>query len=280
MQTEIVRSKSRPRRLGRVILRVILALLVLALGYALLWLQPLPATEPALAALQSDSAVTVTSTTSVISFLPTKPATTGLIFYPGALVDPRAYAYSMHAFATKGYAAFIVKMPLNIAFLGQENAAGIIAAHPAISTWAIGGHSLGGVSASTFAASHREIKGLLLYASYPASNIAPQLQGKEVVSIYGTRDGLADPASIARSRAMLPPNTRFVAIEGSIHSFFGDYGLQSGDGQPTISREQARQQILAASLDFLNRLAIFHSTAKPPSSISPAAICRRASAAR
>ena len=128
MQTEVVRSKGRPRRrLGRVILRVILALLVLALGYALLWLRPLTAIEPALAALQSDSAVTVTSTTSEISFLPKKTATMGFIFYPGALVDQRAYAYSMHAFATKGYAAFIVKMPLNIAFLGQENAAGIIA---------------------------------------------------------------------------------------------------------------------------------------------------------
>ncbi len=223
MQTELARNKSRPRRLGHVILRVISTLLVLALGYALLWLQPLPATEPALGAMQSDSGVTVTSTNSEISFLPTKPATTGFIFYPGALVDPRAYAYFMHAFAAKGYAAFIVKMPLNISFLGQENAEDIIAAHPEIATWAIGGHSLGGVSASTFAASHQEIKGLLLYGFYRAS------------------------------RTLLPPNTHFVAIEGGSHSF-GDYGLQSGDGQPTISREQAQQQIIAASLNFLGKL--------------------------
>jgi hypothetical protein len=247
--------QSRPRRLGRVILRSISALLILALGYALLWLQPLPATEPALGAMQSDNNVTVTSTTSEISFLPKKTATTGFIFYPGALVDPRAYAYLMHAFATQGYAAFIVKMPLNISFLGQENAAGIIAAHPQVSNWAIGGHSLGGVSASTFAASHREIKGLLLYASYPASDLTQQLQDKVVVSVYGTRDGLADPASIAKSRTLLPTNTRFVAIEGGIHSFFGNYGLQSGDGQPTISREQAQQQIIATSLNFLSKVA-------------------------
>ena len=252
MQTKLVQR--RPRRLGRVILRIVSALFVLALGYALLWLQPLPATEPALGAMQSDSNVTVTSTTAEISFLPTKIATTGLIFYPGALVDPRAYAYFMHAFATQGYAAFIVKMPLNISFLGQENAESIIAAHPHISTWAIGGHSLGGVSASTFAASQREIKGLLLYASYPASDLTQQLQEKVVVSVYGTHDGLADPAAIAKSRALLPMNTHFVAIEGGIHSFFGDYGLQSGDGQPTISREQAQQQIIAASLSFLGKL--------------------------
>jgi len=52
----------------------------------------------------------------------------------------------------------------------------------------------------------------------------------------------------------LPPDTRYVVIDGGIHSFFGDYGLQSGDGTPSITRDEAQAQIHAASLDLLRRV--------------------------
>ena len=42
-------------------------------------------------------------------------------------------------------------------------------------------------------------------------------------------------------------------IEGAVHSFFGDYGDQPGDGTPTIDREGAQDQIVAATLALLER---------------------------
>lgn len=254
MQKNISAKKRKQGQVARIVVGVLASLIVAGLGYALLWLQPMTATEPSLGALHNCQNVTVSDSSDLISFLPGTSAKVGLIFYQGALVDPRAYAFYMCAFAEKGYATFLVKMPYNIAFLGMDSAQMVIDAHPGITTWAIGGHSLGGVSASAFAASHQKIKGLLLYGSYPASDLSQQLKDKVVCSIYGTHDGLATPAKIAQSKALLPATTQFVPIEGSIHSFFGDYGLQSGDGQPGISREQARQQIIAASLNFLSQL--------------------------
>ena len=65
---------------------------------------------------------------------------------------------------------------------------------------------------------------------------------------------MATPAKIDAAKSKLPPDTRYVVIDGGIHSFFGDYGLQSGDGTPSITRDEAQAQIRAASLDLLRRV--------------------------
>lgn len=60
---------------------------------------------------------------------------------------------------------------------------------------------------------------------------------------------------IDASRADLPSTATFVAVEGAVHAFFGDDGEQSGDGTPTVSREVAQGQIVAATVDALARTA-------------------------
>ena len=47
----------------------------------------------------------------------------------------------------------------------------VLDVHPEITTWVAGGHSLGGVTAATFADQDERVKGLALFASYPADNI-------------------------------------------------------------------------------------------------------------
>ncbi|GCE25521.1 thioesterase [Dictyobacter alpinus] len=235
--------------------RIGLILIVLALAYLLYYFKPLPATEPALAAMHSSTGVTVSTDSNTITFQPAKQATTGYIFYPGALVDPDAYAYYMHNLAEHQIATFIVKMPFGFALFDNERAASIIAAHPEIKHWVLGGHSLGGVSASIFTAEHaNQVQGLVLYASYPASNISQQLPHTRVLSISGSQDGLATPAKIKVNKPLLPANTQYVVIQGSIHSYFGEYGHQSGDGDPKISRDDARTQILNHTLSFLQQI--------------------------
>ncbi|MBV9789448.1 MAG: alpha/beta hydrolase [Chloroflexi bacterium] len=228
-------------------------LLVLGfVGWALLGPQPMP---EALAALESDPQVTVQQTDWLVFQPATTSPTTGLILYPGGRVDERAYAPAAHALAAQGYLVVLVPMPLNFAVFAPERASEVVDAFPAIEHWAIGGHSLGGAMAAQFAHDHPDlIDGLALWASYPPGGASLADQQLAVVSIFGTRDGVAKPEDIEASRGLLPQDTSWVAIEGGNHAQFGWYGPQSGDLQATISREEQQAQTVAATLALLQQL--------------------------
>lgn len=238
---------------------VAIILLVLALGWlaVLVWLRPFPAVEPALAAMQSDAVVTVVESPTQIVMTPTaEPSTTGVFFQPGAKVDARAYAAILRPLAEAGYTVVIPKQPLGIAFLATGAFESAQAANPQITQWVVGGHSLGGTVAAIDAEQHDSdatapVSGLLLYASYPASDMSESLTSA-VLSISGTNDGLATPADIDASRADLPADAEFLAVDGAVHAFFGDYGPQPGDGTPTITHDQARAEIGQASVAFVD----------------------------
>ncbi len=105
--------------------------------------------------------------------------------------------------------------------------------------------------AETFTGTARDpVVGLLLFASYPATNMAQV--NVAVLSISGSNDGLSTPAKIAAAKPALPAAARYLVVEGAVHAFFGDYGRQDGDGKPTISHKQARAQIAAESVAFVN----------------------------
>ncbi len=72
-----------------------------------------------------------------------------------------------------------------------------------------------------------------------------------ITSVYGTRDGLATPDKIAASRALLPADTRWVAIEGGNHAQFGWYGSQAGDNPAAIEHEEQQNQTINAALELL-----------------------------
>ncbi|WP_220210470.1 alpha/beta hydrolase [Reticulibacter mediterranei] len=134
----------------------------------------------------------------------------------------------------------------NLAVFGRDYAATLISASPAIQTWVVGGHSMGGGMACEFVATHANVRGLLLYGTFPGCDLSRR-KDLAVTLIYGTQDAVITPAMVTSARSKLPMQTRYVEISGGTHSFFGDYGPQDGDGQATISREEARLQILKAS---------------------------------
>ncbi len=215
-----------------------------------------PVMPQATAALQSDSRVQVSAGNWLVFTPVDKTPDTGLIFYPGGKVDYRAYAPYAHAVASQGYLVVIAQMPLNLAVFDINVAAKVIQAYPQIKHWAVGGHSLGGSMAAHYAAQHPDqVAGLVLLASYPANSDSLIGTKIRVVSIYGTKDGLATGAKIDASKALLPANTTYLPIQGGNHAQFGDYGLQSGDNPASITRTAQQDQAVAATVSLLASLA-------------------------
>ena len=228
-------------------------------------LRPMP---EALAVLSSDEAVTYAEGILPGSFINPRydlfvPAgtnpTKGFIIYPGGLVDPRAYAPLARAIAAEGFLTVIIHMPVDLAFLGIKRAGRFMPEFESITTWVVGGHSLGGVAACGYAEDFADkIKGVVLWASYPSKMFRIEDKNLAALSIYGTEDGLTTLDEIENSRQHLPAGTRFVAIEGGNHTQFGWYGengaSQQGDKEASISREEQQNQIISATVAFLESL--------------------------
>jgi dienelactone hydrolase len=236
----------------RIFLIALVVIVLLAVAGFVIWAEtPLGPMPEAVAALESNGRVAV-QTEPWMTFTPLDaPPTEGIIIYPGGRVDARSYAPVARAFAEEeGLLAVIVPMPLNLAVFGVNAAADVIAANPAIERWIIGGHSLGGAMASSFAAEN-EVDALALWASFPANDSLATRTDLPIISLYGTNDGVATPEDIAASRPNLPPNTIWSPIEGGNHAQFGWYGDQPGDGVATISREAQQAQVLRETADLL-----------------------------
>lgn len=187
-------------------------------------------------------------------FQPAQPTDTGLIFYPGGLVDPAAYAPLMKQLSDQGITTVIVPMPLDLAVFGVNKANDVIAAYPDIKHWIIGGHSLGGSMAAEFVKGNpAAVQGLAFLASYPADSTDLSALPIKATSIYGTNDGVARNV-FKTSLARLPAGTPLVIIDGGNHAQYGNYGPQAGDGTATISREEQQQQTATAILELADQL--------------------------
>ena len=241
------------KKITKILIGMAGVLILLCLVFVVWGNTPAAAMDVAVEALTSDKTITVDIGDWLIFRPDDQPVTTGYIFYPGGRVDYRAYAPYARSLALEGYLVVIPKMPLNLAVFGVNTAEKVIQAYPEIENWVIGGHSLGGSMAASYLYSHpTEIDGLILLASYPAeSNDLSNYDG-EVLSISGSLDGLATPDKITASVTLLPPQTKWLVIEGGNHAYFGWYGDQKGDNQAVITREEQQSQIIQSSLQLLD----------------------------
>lgn len=238
----------------KIVAAVITAALVVGVAGFVVWANDASqADTAALAALKSDAQVTVSEENGWIVFYPAENSRpeTGFIFYPGGKVDYRAYAPVLKLIAAQGVFVAVVPVPLNLAFFDINAAAPVEADYPEVKNWFVGGHSLGGVAASIYAAEHSEIKGVVFWASYPADD-ALKIKNIKAISIVGSNDGLATSDSIDASRELLPEDTQFITIEGGNHAQFGSYGLQAGDNPASISAEEQWIQAAALTVEFLS----------------------------
>ena len=210
-----------------------------------------PARVVALSALESTDRVTITQD-KWIAFTPVEKTETGLIFYPGGLVEPTAYAPILRKIAEKGVLVVITPMPLNLAILNTGAANAVIDDYPHISTWILAGHSLGGASAAIFAENNpTRIDALALWDSYPPNSADLSDNTISAVSIFGTTDNVPNTENFDDKRHLLPANTEFVRIEGANHAQFGDYGPQKGDVVASISLAEQHEKVAEIMLDFI-----------------------------
>lgn len=212
------------------------------------------ADSKALAALSSNSDYTVYIDADYISFTPTtNQSSTGVIIYPGAKIQPESYSILASDLAKNGYKTIIVKMPFNLAFFDTNKADMVIKENKNIDKWVIVGHSLGGVFASDYAVDHQDkIKGVIYLAAYPGANASEA--SFKALSIHGSEDGLTSAEDIKKNQYKFPANTKFVTIIGGNHFNFGNYGLQEGDNNSTITREEQQNQTLNFIIEFLKSI--------------------------
>ncbi|MDF2936632.1 MAG: alpha/beta fold hydrolase [Paenibacillaceae bacterium] len=197
------------------------------------------ADEVAVAAMANDQTIKKDGNLTILS--PTNPGDTAVIFYPGGKVEYSAYIPLLEKLRQNGITSVLVKMPFNLAVFNSGAADEVYKKLPDIKNWYIGGHSLGGAMASSYASKHQDkVKGLILLGAYVYGGISPD----NALTIYGSNDYVMDQAKVDYT-------TNVHKINGGNHAQFGNYGLQKGDGTATITREQQQDETAGLILDFI-----------------------------
>lgn len=209
----------------------------------------------------SDARVEIVRATDTIDFRPRPDdaARAGLLFFPGALVNPDAYAPMARALAERGHRVVIVKLPFRFAptaayeEMAFQTVRETMAAAPR--RWVVGGHSRGGMIATRFAAGHPSLlAGLALVGTTHPRELNLAWLDVPVLKIFGSQDGVATADDVRRYAPNLPSSTTFVEIEGGNHRQFGYYRFQLMDRRARIPLDVQQAQLIEALAAFLVRI--------------------------
>lgn len=184
----------------------------------------------------------------------------GLVFYPGARVDPGAYVGALAPLARDANVTVVVPhMPLNLAAvdyavartgLRPDAATVAMGRHSSIDRWYVGGHSLGGAMACRYARNNADsVAGLVLYGSYCDRDLSGTRLA--VLSVAGTSDTVLDWETYERNLANLPASATIAELQGINHTQFGSYTGQPGDTPTGTSYEQAHARLNAVAVPWL-----------------------------
>lgn len=170
----------------------------------------------------------------------------GIVFYPGGKVEYTSYSGLMYELAERGFVCILTRMPENLAFLDLGAASGYEDVISQVSTWYMAGHSLGGAAAGIYISDQvhnnkdMPYEGIILLASYVTKDLSDT--DLRLLSIYGSNDSVLNMENYEDGKTNWPSDASEYVIDGGIHSYFGCYGIQSGDGTPSVTNiEQIRQ---------------------------------------
>lgn len=185
-----------------------------------------------------------------ISVSPRGDFRTLFILYPGGLVRPQAYEWLGRALAPYGVRTLVPVFPFDLAVTAPDRAEGLLRladGRPVV----IGGHSLGGAMAARFALRHPDtVSGLVLMGAYSAEGDDLRTLPIKALVLAAEHDGVATVEELESALPRLPEGAALTVIRGGVHSFFGRYGPQGGDGLPTVTRAEAERQVVTALRTF------------------------------
>lgn len=230
-------SNKRSRRIFIITSSIVVVLLILLLACGIYLRDFYHADSEAIevAAAASDVEYKTLDDGSIV--LEPEGAAKGLIFYPGGKVEHTAYIPLMQACAEQDVLCFLVEMPFNLAVLDVNAADGIQEQYPEIDEWYIGGHSLGGSMAAAYLEERTDFyEGLILLGSYSTADLSDT--DISVLSVFGSEDKVMDREKYDDNKSNLPDDFIEKIIDGGCHAYFGMYGKQEGDGQPSISCDE------------------------------------------
>ncbi|GGC80957.1 alpha/beta hydrolase [Enterococcus wangshanyuanii] len=179
-----------------------------------------------------------------------------VIFYQGALVENTSYSPWAQQVAKAGYSVYLVQQPFNLAVLGQNKAESVIKDNK-LTNYVIGGHSLGGVMASRFAADQEEqatLKGVFFLASYPDEKGSLAEFNGQVLSLTGSEDGVLNWKAYEDAKKYLPKQTLYEEINGGNHAGFGSYGEQKGDQPALINNDEQQKEVAERLIKWLDTI--------------------------
>ncbi len=236
------------KRFRRALLLILLFVFAFAAGrlYPVVRRSPLIPNQDAVVAGIGPTQVPVSYDPDLGGFIDVGPRdfTTLFIFYPGGLVRPQAYTWLGVALAPLGVRTLIPVFPADLAVTAANRADKLLPlaeGKPVV----LGGHSLGGAMAARYLVRRPDAAtGLVLLGAYSANGDDLSALPLDVLVLAAENDGLASVQEVRAGMTRLPESAQLSVIDGSVHSFFGRYGPQAGDGLPGVTRAAAERQII------------------------------------
>ena len=73
------------------------------------------------------------------------------------------------------------------------------------------------------------------------------------MSLFGSEDKVLNREKYEKYKSNLPDDFTEIVIQGGCHAYFGMYGMQKGDGVPTITVEEQILQTSAYIAEFIEK---------------------------
>lgn len=225
----------------KLVIAIFLAVVLISVGSFLIYASYFyEAEDIAVELMEDDKDIKVVDNLTLVKA--EEPANTAMIFYPGAKVESIAYLPMLEKLKENGITSIIVEIPFNMAIFDSDAADDVFELFPEVENWYIGGHSMGGAMASSYASENKEkVEGLILLGAYVYGEYPPE----KALTIYGSFN-----SDLEKN---IDYTENIIIIEGGNHAQFGNYGEQKGDPAATISSEKQQDIAVQAILKFIEK---------------------------
>lgn len=189
----------------------------------------------------------------------------GIVLLPEYKSDVRAYVPLAVDIAKEGYVAALVNSPLNFPPFALGRVYQLMGLMPARNV--IGGHGLGGNTASAFATVSNSVQGIFLMAAFPTKDVEPPKI--PTTYVYGTNDGYVPIKEVLKEETKYPSTAMFVSIDGGNHGQFGSFDEAfSNDLKANITEADQRKRTATLAINLLQSLSSTSNNSTSPNNTS------------